>query len=274
LHSIVLRCVVLSYVTILFVTPGLSTGKTVWSTAPGTWSGSRKLAGLEEPESDSFSAYVVSESMSVRRSLYTTQPSWCSFQGVTCGSVSGTSSYANVLGIDLNSLALSGTIPSSIGSLLALTRLILYINSLTGSIPPSISSCTGLTALELYYNSLKGTIPASIGSVVSLRTISLHYNSLTGTIPTAITALTSLTWLRMEVNSLKGQIPSGMSHLTLLQLLYLQVNYLTMGSSTVVPTSTFSAATSNGFLDLDSNCLVYRSSAHPSQNTNATHCSR
>jgi hypothetical protein len=111
------------------MTPGLSSGKTAWSTAPVSWSGQRRLDGQEQeesmslPESASAAAYVASECMSVHRSLYTSQPSWCSFQGVTCGSVSGTSSYASVISIVLTSLGLSGTLPSQIGSFSSMTYL-------------------------------------------------------------------------------------------------------------------------------------------------------
>ena len=77
-------------ITIVIVTPGLSSGKTVWSTTPAAWSGKRRLDGREgsDPDSksestfDSAAVYVVFEAMSVHRSLYTTQPSWCSFQEI------------------------------------------------------------------------------------------------------------------------------------------------------------------------------------------------
>ena len=132
LCRVVLCCAVLCCVTIVFVTPGLSSGKTVWSTTPATWSGQRRLAGLVDSDSESdfesAAAYVLSESTSVHRSLYTTQPSWCSFQGVTCGSVSGSSSYASVMSIALDSSGLSGTLPSQIGSFGSLTYLSLTSN--------------------------------------------------------------------------------------------------------------------------------------------------
>ena len=152
---IVLCCAVSYCIIIASVTPGLSTGKTVWSTAPVSWSGQRRLHGQE-------GSMPIPESTSVHRSLYTSQPSWCSFQGVTCGSVSGSSSYASVLSIVLDR------------------------NSLTGSIPASIGALTGLTMLDLAVNSLRGSIPASIGSLVNLQYLLLDHNLLTGTIPLSL----------------------------------------------------------------------------------------
>ena len=259
----------------------LSSSSTVWSTAPGSWTGQRRLHGHEESVSmlesesvfESAAVYVASESMSVHRSLYTTQPSWCSYYGVTCGSVSGTSTYASVISISVSSLGLSGTLPSEIGSFGSMVSLYVGNNRISGTIPSSIGLMKSLGIFNSLYNEHTGSIPASIGSLVALFIVNLDYNSLTGSIPTSISALTGLRYLSIYHNSLTGQIPSGMSHLTKLYYLDLHVNYLTMGSSTVVPTSTFSTATSAGTLDLSSNCLVYRSSAHLSQNTNATHCS-
>ena len=171
----VVFCVLLYYC--LFVTPGLSSGKTVWSTAPATWSGRRRLDVLVELEpysesepvsmfdsaSASAAAYVLSESISVHRSLYTSQPSWCSFQGVTCGSVSGSSSYANLMSIELFNLGLSGTLPSQIGSFGSLTYLSLSINQVNGSIPSSIGAMTSLVYFSVRYCRVTGSIPASIG---------------------------------------------------------------------------------------------------------------
>ena len=51
----------------------------------------------------------------VQRSLSTGLPAWCSYYGVTCGTVSGSATYASVTSIILASLSLVGTISSKIG---------------------------------------------------------------------------------------------------------------------------------------------------------------
>ena len=224
-----LCCVALRCVTITFVTPDLSSGKTVWSTTPVSWSGQRRPHGLVESVSKSdfetAAAYVVSESTSVHRSLYTSQPSWCSFQGVTCGSVSGSSSYASVISISLDNLILSGTLPSQIGSFGSMTYLPLIGNQISGSIPSSICALTLLAYFSVHVNRLTGSIPASIGS--QLQVFDIYINSLTGSIPLSISACTRLTCLFLSVNSLTGSIPASIGSLVAIQRVYFDNNYLT-----------------------------------------------
>ena len=157
----------------------------------------------------------------VQRSLSTGAPAWCSYYGVTCGTNGGSATYESVIQISLNGLSLTGTIPSSIGSM------------------------TSLTSIDLSYNSLSGTIPSSIG------------------------LLTLLTSLNVMSNRLAGHIPSTFSKLVSLTRLYLNTNYLTMGSATTVPNSTFSSTTLSGTLILGSNCLAFTDG---SNSVSVTHC--
>ena len=112
----------------------------------------------------------------VQRSLSTGLPAWCSYQGVTCGTVSGSATYESVTSISLLSLSLVGTIPSSIGSMTSLTSIDLSINSLSGTIPSSIGSLTSLQGLWFGINRLSGTIPSSIGSLILLQVLWLDVN--------------------------------------------------------------------------------------------------
>ena len=154
--------------------------------------------------SDDISSAVSSTSDevdSVQRSLSTSLPPWCSYYGVTCGTVSGSAKYASVTSIALSGLSLTGTIPSSIGSL------------------------TSLTTLDLSSNLLASTIPSSFSNLISLSS------------------------------------------------LYLDYNYLTMGSATTVPFSTFSSKTlssfRSGYFTLSNNCLAF---SFNSTSVSVTHC--
>ena len=179
-------------------------------TAPGSWSGQRRLHGQErsvsmpdsESELDSAAAYAVSECMSVHRSLYTTQPSWCSYQGVTCGSVSGSSSYASVISISIRFLGLFDILSSEIGSFGSLSSLDGRNNGISGTIPSSIGAMTSLTFINMFYNALTGSVPASIGSLVALQELNLNSNALTGSIPTSIGTLTAVGYLNLGSNRL------------------------------------------------------------------------
>jgi hypothetical protein len=55
--------------------------------------------------------------------------------------------------------ALTGTIPSSIGQMTALTSLYLGVNKLAGTIPPAIVNLKKLTNLHLQSNRLTGDVP-------------------------------------------------------------------------------------------------------------------
>ena len=88
---------------------------------------------------------------------------------------------------------------------------------------------------------------------------------------TVESSLTALGFLSLSSNSLIGSIPSTMRTLTALQFIDLRNNYLTMGTATTVPPSTFSNNTlSHGEIYLDSNCLAF---SYGGYSTSATHCS-
>ena len=75
--------------------------------------------------------------------LQTTTP--CSWYGVTCED-------GNVTRLNLSNNQLSGSIPSEIGNLAALTGLDLYDNDLSGEIPAEIGPLTALRGLNLWIN--------------------------------------------------------------------------------------------------------------------------
>ena len=87
------------------------------------------------------------------------------------------------------------------------------------------------------------------------------YWALLSLIPSSssIGSLTLLTSLYLQSNQLVGTIPSAFSKLISLSSLHLDTNYLTMGSATTVPASTFSLTTlgKKGTLTLYDNCLVF-----------------
>ena len=278
----------------------LSSGKTVWNAKYTAWYGERRLSKItsgdmtvdmttdldtddniavddtptdadSNADADTDGVFRGDMSDSVHRRLFYSQPPWCFFEGVTCGSVSGSSTYANVISISLDSLALYGSLPSSIGNFQSLTVFDLSNNKINGSIPSTISGMTTLKNLALSVNSLTGSIPSTISSMISLQNLYLDSNRLAGSIPSTISGMTALVLLSLSSNSLIGSIPSTMRTLTALQFVNLDNNYLTMGTATTVPPSTFSNNTlSHGKIFLDSNCLAFSYGGH---STSATHCS-
>ena len=279
----------------------LSAGKTVWNAKYTAWYGERRLSkstggdmtGDMAADIDTYDNIAIDDtptdadsntdidadtdgvfrgdmSDSVHRRLFYSQPPWCFFEGVTCGSLSGSSTYANVISISLYLSALNGSLPSSIGNFQSLTILSLSDNKINGSIPSTISGMTALQTLYLSYNSLTGSIPSTISGMTALQSLALSSNSLTGSIPSTISSMTALQSLYFSYNGLTGTIPSTISSMTALHFFDLRNNYLTMGTATTVPPSTFSNNTLNhGNILLDSNCLAF---SYGGYSTSATHC--
>ncbi|MFV0394291.1 MAG: toxin Cry1Ac domain D-VI-related protein [Coprobacillaceae bacterium] len=123
---------------------------------------------------------------------------------------------------------LTGSIPSSVGSLVDLESLLLFNNKLTGEIPTSIGYLANLKNIEIYNNSVSGQIPSIIGNLTNLTTINLSSNNLTGEIPATIGNLNNLSVLALDQNMLSGNLPAEMGNLASnLTHLNLQLNNLT-----------------------------------------------
>ena len=162
-----------------------------------------------------------------------------------------TDAAGDVVELRLPDNRLSGTIPSSLGSLANLDELVLAGNQLSGSIPAAlcrfadsinpqqggvILPCEGSgeerAVLAEFYEAAGGANWAdnanwnthaplgqwhgvgtdAAGSVVELR---LPNNRLSGTIPSSLSGLTNLRWLYLDGNQLSGTIPSSLGGLNL-----------------------------------------------------------
>jgi hypothetical protein len=135
----------------------------------------------------------------------------CCMYGVTCEGDS-------VVAIDLPNNGVSGSIPSVIGLLTALTMLDLSRNPhLTGSIPTELGLLTDLLVLSIGFNSLKGPIPSHLGLLTQLQTMEVTGNQLISSIPSELGELTSLEFFLCSMNGLTGSLPSELERLTQLK---------------------------------------------------------
>ena len=123
--------------------------------------------------------------------------------------------------------SISGTIPTQIGNLSALTALLLRFNRLTGPIPTQLGNLASLNNLQLHDNRLTGPIPTQLGYLTSLRSLWLRDNQLTGPIPTQLGDMSSLGYIYLQENQITGPIPTQLGYLTNLDGLYLGDNQLT-----------------------------------------------
>ena len=123
------------------------------------------------------------------------------WHGVACN---GAGTSVLILLLYINNL--SGTLPSTLNQLPALTLVSVAGNRLTGPIP----DLSGLTALEGFYaggNQLSGSIP-DLSGLTALRDFYVHNNQLTGPIPD-LGGLTALERFYARNNQLTGTPPAA-----------------------------------------------------------------
>jgi len=117
----------------------------------------------------------------------TAQGTICSNEPTVClGTYTGIDNFRDHL--DLEGKGLTGSLPTQLGLLTALTKLRLYDNKLSGSLPTQLGALTALTHMYLTYtnsntNSLSGSLPTQLGALTALTSMYLQDNSFSGTIP-------------------------------------------------------------------------------------------
>ena len=142
--------------------------------------------------------------------------------GVTVGG-----SPQRVTALGLYNSSLTGAIPTELGRLASLKRLVLSKNRLTGPVPTWLSDLADLEELSLWGNRLSGPIPTALGDLVNLNELYLSQNQLTGPIPASLGDLTNLQELSLWRNELTGPLPDELGSLINLQRLVLSQNQLT-----------------------------------------------
>ncbi|KAK4394052.1 putative LRR receptor-like serine/threonine-protein kinase [Sesamum angolense] len=119
----------------------------------------------------------------------------------------------------LTYLVISGTqvhgeVPSSIGNLVGLRRLVLYDNDLEGPIPWDLGKLSSLLELYLGANRFKNKLPSSFGNMTSLNILSLRGNYFSGNLPQSFSNCTNLLDLDLSTNNFNGPIPQEIMSLS------------------------------------------------------------
>jgi hypothetical protein len=129
-----------------------------------------------------------------------------------------------VVGLNLSSNNLSGTLPEDWRYLDKLQYCLLNNNQVTGAIPGSVNQLTGLEILDLSNNSFTGDIP-HMGALTRLTMLDLSENNFTAAVlPAFLTGFTQLEDLRMKHTNLTGALPVELQALTKLHTLDLSYN--------------------------------------------------
>ncbi|XP_042752039.1 receptor-like protein EIX1 [Lactuca sativa] len=193
-----------------------------------------------------------------------------------------------LVSLDLSYNLLSGRLPDCLWHFKELKVLILEHNNLSGRLPTSVGSLIKLETLNLYLlfldlslNHLHGTIPSCFDNLTSiaqegslptknssgkdmhlreftrnlglLKSINLSSNNLTGKIPYEVTNLYGLCVLNLSKNALHGEIPKKIGQMRQLETLDLSRNNL----SGEMPSS-MSCLTSLSYLNVSYNSLSGR----------------
>ncbi|XVE96024.1 hypothetical protein REPUB_Repub02eG0185900 [Reevesia pubescens] len=144
----------------------------------------------------------------------------CNWTGITC--IPTPSLY--VSSVNLQSLNLSGEIPSSICALPYLSHLNLADNFFNQPIPLHLSQCSSLETLNLSNNLIWGTIPDQISQFDALKVLDFSKNHIEGKIPVDIGSLVHLEVLNMGSNLLSGSVPFVFGNFSELLVLDLSQN--------------------------------------------------
>src|SRR5688572_5220359 len=137
----------------------------------------------------------------------------CTWHGVECEET-----QSNVIGLNLDSNHLDGTLPSSIRNLTKARFLIFAGNDLRGPIPSEIGELTDLQAIYLQANHFTGNIPTSFASLKKLTYLGAYGNELSGKLPSHVASMSALEELYLSENQFDGTIPSELAQLTNLKV--------------------------------------------------------
>ncbi|CAB9527443.1 LRR receptor-like serine threonine-protein kinase [Seminavis robusta] len=128
----------------------------------------------------------------------------------------------NMTHLSLAANSLSGSLPSEVATLSALTQLHLGGNLLSGALPTELGLLAEMETINLSLNNFhhnESTILSEFAKMTLLRDLMLHDASIAGTIPTVIGLLTALTQLKLGANQFSGSICQPSLTTTVCQLL-------------------------------------------------------
>ncbi|XP_050289631.1 receptor-like protein EIX2 [Quercus robur] len=121
--------------------------------------------------------------------------------------------WPSLIRLNFGSNNISGRIPYSMSSLVALQSLHLQNNSIIGEIPSSLKICSNLRLIDISDNHLSDIIPLWIGDMTNLLILRLRSNRFKGHIPLQICQISSLRVLDLANNSLSGTIPKCLKNI-------------------------------------------------------------
>eukprot|EP01018_Ginkgo_biloba_P025112 Gb_18261 [translate_table: standard] len=162
----------------------------------------------------------------------------CGWSGVECDeiiTIDGAMMENRVVGLQLNSKQLSGSLSPAIGGLSELKRISFADNMLTGRIPKDIASCLKLEFVDLRGNRLSGPVPSEVNSLTNIKVLHFSDNHLSGELsflnfnsnPDRLSVpFPHLKYLDLANNKFSGKIPSQIGRISELESIFLNGNML------------------------------------------------
>ncbi|KAI3692642.1 hypothetical protein L6452_32463 [Arctium lappa] len=141
----------------------------------------------------------------------------CSWPEVQCRN-------GSVIGLQLQTKELTGSMPPFISDLRNLESMFLHDNFLTRDFPRVLYNCSKLIELDISQNMFVGRLPDDIDRLSRLKSVELGANNFTGNIPPAIGNISALTSLLLYQNLFNGTIPPEIGNLSNLETLGLAYN--------------------------------------------------
>ncbi|KAH7431338.1 hypothetical protein KP509_08G043400 [Ceratopteris richardii] len=198
-----------------------------------------------------FKKHLAADPNSALRTWNLSDDTPCSWEGVVCESVPG-SSVLRVTSLSVIGRGISGRLSPALGAMDALRRLSLQQNNFSGPLPAQLFNATSLQTILLQDNYFSGPLPPQIARLTGLQTLDIANNALSGSIPHTITQCTNLQTLVLANNRLTGSIPQGIgASMKSLEQLDLSANRL-IGS---IPSDLGKLSSLQGTLNLSYNHL-------------------
>ena len=120
---------------------------------------------------------------------------------------------------------IGGTVPSQIGQLSKLTRLVIDENSLlSGPLPEELYNCTDMQVLNFGDSNIGGTISTKVGRLRKLLLFLAMRTSISGRIPSQVGRLGKMSILGIGSKKLSGSTPSEIGNARNLWELHLSNN--------------------------------------------------
>ena len=94
------------------------------------------------------------------------------------------------------------------------TKILLGENNLGGTLPASIGNLIALEDFQVRLNNISGPIPTTFANLINMKILKLEENQFSGGFPVAFRSMTQLTWLNAYLNQFEGPMPEWIGELT------------------------------------------------------------